>query len=197
MYSIRIFLFYILLIWGVRTHPTFLLSIRAWLNVSLYGGCVWRNAGQVYTTTGWVCTRRRLRRVMIRTGRRRGGTTAVRRRSGTGRPATRAQTTTTPASGSRRTAGRTLRAAPSTASLARRKQVIAEFHYTCPTGPDRTGPDQTKSAHFVGDRLNSTTRARPDPTGPARTFLRPAFPRNSVGSVRVSDKVRAGPVGSV
>jgi len=32
-----------------------------------------------------------------------------------------------------------------------------------------------------------------DPTGPARTFLR----RNSVGSVRVADKVRAGPVGSV
>ena len=32
-----------------------------------------------------------------------------------------------------------------------------------------------------------------DPTGPARTFLR----RNSVGSVRVSDKVRAGPFGSV
>jgi len=31
-----------------------------------------------------------------------------------------------------------------------------------------------------------------DPTGPTRTFLR----RNSVGSVRVSLKVRAGPVGS-
>ena len=129
---------------------------------------MWRNAGQTYTTTGWVCTRRRLHRVMIRTGRRRGGTTAVRRRSDTGRSATRAQTTTTLASGSRRTAGRTLRAAPSTASLARRKQVIAEFHYTCPTGPDRTLTD----------------------------FLRPAFPRNSVGSVRVSDNDRAGPCGS-
>ena len=35
-----------------------------------------------------------------------------------------------------------------------------------------------------------------DPTGPARTFLRPGSPRNSVGSVRVSDKVRAGPRGS-
>jgi len=34
------------------------------------------------------------------------------------------------------------------------------------------------------------------PTGPARTFLRPGSPRNSVGSVRVSDKVRAGPRGS-
>ena len=40
-------------------------------------------------------------------------------------------------------------------------RVIAEFHYT-------------------------------GPTGPARTFLRPGSPRNSVGSVRV----RAGPVGS-
>jgi len=34
------------------------------------------------------------------------------------------------------------------------------------------------------------------PTGPARTFLRPVSPRNSVGSVRVSDKVRAGQRGS-
>ena len=75
------------------------------------------------------------------------------------------------------------------------RTVIAKFHYTGPTGPD-----QKKSAHIVGDELNSTTRARPDPTGPARTFLR----RNSVGSVRVSDKVqcgyvrvRAGPVGPV
>ena len=31
------------------------------------------------------------------------------------------------------------------------------------------------------------------PTGPARTFLRPGSRRNSVGSVRISDKVRAGP----
>ena len=30
-------------------------------------------------------------------------------------------------------------------------QIIAKFHYTGPTGPDRTGPDQTKSADFVGD----------------------------------------------
>jgi len=29
--------------------------------------------------------------------------------------------------------------------------VIAKFHYTGPTGPDRTGPDETKSADFVGD----------------------------------------------
>ena len=38
--------------------------------------------------------------------------------------------------------------------------IIAKLHHTGPTGPDRTGPDQTKSAHFVGDRLNSTTRVR-------------------------------------
>jgi len=29
--------------------------------------------------------------------------------------------------------------------------VIAKFYYMGPTGPDRTGPDQTKSAFFVGD----------------------------------------------
>ena len=119
------------------------------------------------TTTGWVCTRRRLHRVMIRTGRRRGGTTAVRRRTDTGRLATRAQTTTTPASGSRRTAGRTLRAAPSTASLARRKQVIAEFHYTGPTGPDRTRTD------FFAARVSEKLRwvcagLRQSPCGSAR-----------------------------
>jgi len=38
--------------------------------------------------------------------------------------------------------------------------LVAKFHYTGPTGPDRT-------------------------------FLRPGSPRNSVGSVRVSDKVRS------
>jgi len=69
--------------------------------------------------------------------------------------------------------------------------LTAKFHNTGPTEPDRTGPDQTKSAHFVGDRLNFTTRARPDPHG---LFLWPGSPRNSVGSVRVSDKV--GAVGS-
>jgi len=85
----------------------------------------------------------------------------------------------------------TLRLSTCTLRLCR---VIAKFHYTDPTrtrhGPD---PTRTKSAHIVGDELNSTTRTRPDPYGPARTFLR----RNSVGSVRVADKVRAGPVGSV
>ena len=63
--------------------------------------------------------------------------------------------------------------------------IIAKFHYMDPTGPDRTVPDQTKSAHFVWYWLNSTTRARPDPTGPARTFF----------AGRVSEKllwVRAG-----
>ena len=42
----------------------------------------------------------------------------------------------------------------------RKSSLIAKFHYTGPTEPDRTGLDQTKSADFVGDRLNSTTRAR-------------------------------------
>ena len=107
----------------------------------------------------------------------------------------------------------------------RLRQLIAKFHYTDPTrtrhGPD---PTRTKSAHIVGYELNSTTRTRHGPDtdkvrarcrvrakfdytdpirtrhGPDRTrtdphglFLR----RNSVGSVRVADKVRAGPVGSV
>ena len=48
-------------------------------------------------------------------------------------------------------------------------------------------------------RLSCTVIAKfhyTGPTGPARTFLRPGSPRNSVGSVRVSDKVRAGPRGS-
>ena len=76
--------------------------------------------------------------------------------------------------------------------------VIAKFHYTDPT---RTGhgqdPTRTKSAHIVGDELNSTTLTRHGPdrtrTDPHGLFLR----RNSVGSVRIADKVRAGPVGSV
>ena len=57
--------------------------------------------------------------------------------------------------------------------------VKAKFHYTGPTGPDRTRTD------FVGD-----------PHGLCGLFCGPGLPRNSVGSVRVSDKVRAGPVGS-
>jgi len=71
--------------------------------------------------------------------------------------------------------------------------VIAKFHYTSPTGPDRTGPDQTKSAHIVGDELNSTTRARPDPRGPEQTgtdFVRdPHGPTEFLGD--------PGPVGPV
>ena len=49
--------------------------------------------------------------------------------------------------------------------------LLAKFHYTGPTGPDRT---------------------RPDPCGPARTRISEKLR----WSVRVSDKVRAGPVGS-
>ena len=88
--------------------------------------------------------------------------------------------------------------------------IIAKFHYTDPTRT-RHGldPTRTKSAHIVGDELNSTTRTRtrrksvhvvgyelysttrtrhgPDRTrtDPHGLFLR----RNSVGSVRV----RSGP----
>ena len=74
--------------------------------------------------------------------------------------------------------------------------VIATFHYTDPTGPDRTGPDQTKSAHFVWYWLNYTTRARPQRTGPARTRTT-RISEKLRWSVRVSDKLRAGPCGSV
>ena len=95
--------------------------------------------------------------------------------------------------GTRENAGHPDRPRQRTAGTIPGQLTIAKFHYTDPTGPDRTGPDQTKSAHFVGDRLNSTTQTRPDPHG---LFLRPGSPRNSVGSVRVSDKVRAGPCGS-
>jgi len=83
--------------------------------------------------------------------------------------------------------------------------VIAKFHYTDPTGPNRTGPDQTKSAHVVGYELNPTTRARPDPTGPARTWTRTDFFAAKLRWVRAglrqspcgSVRVRAGPVGPV
>ena len=61
--------------------------------------------------------------------------------------------------------------------------IIAKFHYTGPTGPDRTGPDPTRQSFLCRKQ--------------ARTFLRPGSPRNSVGSVQVSDEVRVGPGGSV
>ena len=58
--------------------------------------------------------------------------------------------------------------------------VEAKFHYTGPTGPD-----QTKSADFVGD-----------PHGPARTFSRD--PGRRPGSpTKSSDFVWSGPVGPV
>ena len=66
--------------------------------------------------------------------------------------------------------------------------LIAKFHYTGPTGPDRTGPDQTKSAHFVGDELNSTTRARPDPTGPAWTRADPNGRARTLSETRTDQR---------
>jgi len=79
-------------------------------------------------------------------------------------------------------------------------RVIAKFHCTGPTGPDRTGPDQTKSTHFVGDRLNpqhGPDRTRPDPHG---LFCGPGFretPLGPCGSPTKSVRVCAGPVGPV
>ena len=81
-------------------------------------------------------------------------------------------------------------------------KFLAKFHYTDATGPDRTGPDQTKSAHVVGYELNSTTRARPDPTGPDRTRTDPhglfcgETPLGPCGSPTKSVRVRSGPRGS-
>ena len=74
-----------------------------------------------------------------------------------------------------------------------RRWLIAKFHYTGPTGPD-----QTKSADFVGDKKSpcGSVRVRAGPCGSARVRAGPC------GSARVragpcgSVRVRAGPVGS-
>ena len=50
-------------------------------------------------------------------------------------------------------------------------QQTAKFHYTATTGPDRIGPDPTKSADFIGD-----------PRGPNGLCRRPGSPTKSVGS---------------
>ena len=79
---------------------------------------------------------------------------------------------------------------------------IAKFHYTDPRGPERTGPDQTKSAHIVGVELNCTTRARPDPTGPAQTRTDPHGPNGPARTLSETStdqrsfseiRVRSGP----
>ena len=96
--------------------------------------------------------------------------------------------------------------------------IIAKFHYADPTrtrhGPD---PTRTKSAHIVGDELNSTTRTRtrtghgPDTdkvrarcrvgakfhyTDPIRTRHGPDRTRTDFFAAKLR-WVRAGPVGSV
>jgi len=64
-----------------------------------------------------------------------------------------------------------------------------------PSHPPRSTPAAVQCAvQFVCSEIAKFHYT--DPTGPAQTFLRPESPRNSVASVRVSDKVRAGPVGS-
>jgi len=98
------------------------------------------------------------------------------------------------------------------------RTIIAKFHYTDPTwtrhGPD---PTQTKSAHIVGDELNSTTRTRtptrhgPDTdkvrarcrvrakfhyTDPTRTRRDPHGPARTFFAAKLR-WVSAGPVGFV
>ena len=76
----------------------------------------------------------------------------------------------------------------------RRCRLKAKFHYTDPTrtrhGPD---PTRTKSAHIVGDELNSTTRTRHGPDG-TRTdphgFFCGETPLGPCGSPTKSVRVR-------
>jgi len=72
--------------------------------------------------------------------------------------------------------------------------IIAKFHYTDPTrtrhGPD---PTRTKSAHIVGDELNSTTRTRPDPHG----LFCGETPLGPCGSPTKSARVRSGPCSGI
>ena len=64
-------------------------------------------------------------------------------------------------------------------------------------GYDGDGEPQSDVAATVCPRTSTQCNSYTPLHGPARTVLRPGSPRNSVGSVRVSDKVRAGPVGPV
>ena len=68
------------------------------------------------------------------------------------------------------------------AAAATRPRTLAHRPHTHTAGVQYSGV--IAKFHYTG------------PTGPARTFLRPGSPRNSAGSVRVSDKVCAGPRGS-
>ena len=98
------------------------------------------------------------------------------------------------ATSSRATKSQTLRLSSCTLRLCR---IKAKFHCTDPT---RQSP-RTLSETRVADKVSAhcrrrakfhctdPTRTRPDPHGPARTFLR----RNSVGSVRV----RSGPCSGI
>ena len=81
-----------------------------------------------------------------------------------------------------------------TARRCRVTHVLSQQSHTrLPSRPTRHRPHTTTQSRLHIAIFHHYT----GPTGPARTFLRPGSPRNSVGSVRVSDKVRAGPVGPV
>ena len=66
------------------------------------------------------------------------------------------------------------------------------LRYDTARGRVRAKVRETKIREVIIAKFHYT-----DPTGPARTFLQPGSPRNSVGPVRVSDKVRSGPCGPV
>ena len=72
------------------------------------------------------------------------------------------------------------------------KDIIAKFHYTGGRArPDRTRPDKVRGLCLVLAKFHYT-----GPTGPARTRTT-RISEKLRWSVRVSDKVRAGPVGPV
>jgi len=104
--------------------------------------------------------------------------------------------------GGRRTDGRArVRAArrvdrkiltPRPARHGRRRGTVWRCRGPPPRSPPPAPPISSSRRQW---RMHTATFHYSGPTGPARTFLRPGYPRNPVGSVR-SVRVRAGPVGS-
>jgi len=64
--------------------------------------------------------------------------------------------------------------------------VKAKFHYTGPTGPDRTRPDPT-----------GPDRTRTDPHGLCRRPARAQGSFSETRAAKMSERVRSGPVGPV